>query len=380
MKKLVIAFMVSMAFWFSGVVIIARAETSQADLEKQIQEYQAKLSELNGQKQTLAQALAVLTTQIKLTETKIAANVSQLDKLNVEITDLSGKISSIDYSLTDLTKIFIRRVRETYMKRGNYDAFLVAQTASLPDVIRTVEYNKKIRDHDREILVSLEKSRLDFNVQKETKEKKQKEIETLKKKLDADKVALSTQVKAKNQLLLETKNSETQYQKLLASAQAELIAIKGIVAGLGKEVKIRSVTEGERIASIIQGASPCSSGTHLHLEIVQNSTRRNPLEYLKNTNLIWDNSDPAQNGTGSWNWPLNDPIRITQGYGHTSYSSRYTGDLHTGVDMVNENSAVKAVKAGELYQGSMKCGSGNLLYVRVKQADNFDAYYLHVNY
>jgi murein DD-endopeptidase MepM/ murein hydrolase activator NlpD len=113
---------------------------------------------------------------------------------------------------------------------------------------------------------------------------------------------------------------------------------------------------------------------------VQNNSRRNPLELLKNTNLIWDNSDSAQNGTGSWNWPLNDPIRITQGYGRTAYSSRYTGDIHTGVDMVGDSSTVKAVKSGELFQGSMKCGSGNLLYVRVKQADNFDTYYLHVNY
>lgn len=378
MKKLVLFLCVTVSLLYCVTANVHAV--SQEELEKQIAEYQSKLSELGGQKQTLSQALAVLTTQIKLTETKISASAAQLEKLGIEITDLSGRISSLDYSLTDLTKMFISRVRETYMRNGSYDSYLIAQASGLPDLLRSVEYTKKVRDHDRLLLISLEKSRLDFNTQKETKEQKQKEIETLKKKLDVDKAALASQVKSKNQLLSETKNSESTYQKLLAEAQAELVAIKGIIAGLGKEVKVKDVGEGERIASVIQGRSPCSTGTHLHFEVAQNNTRRSPLELLRNTNLIWDNSDPAQNGTGSWNWPLNDPIRITQGYGHTAYSSRYTGDIHTGVDMVSDNSTVKAVKAGELFQGSMKCGSGNLLYVRVKQSDNYDTYYLHVNY
>lgn len=377
MKKLLV-FAITLLLLYPITQI--HAETSQTDLERQIQEYQAKLAELSGQKQTLAQAVAVLSTQIKLTETKISASVVQLDKLEIEINDLSGRIESIDYSLDDLTKLFISRVRETYMRPNSYDTAIIAQSSGISNILRSIEYAKKIRDHDRNLLITLEKSRLDFNTQKQTKEEKQAEIETLKKKLDRDKAALAGQVASKNQLLAETKNSETQYQKLLSQAQAELVAIKGIIAGLGKEVKVKTVGEGERVASIIQGRSPCSTGTHLHFEVAQNGSRRNPFELLKNTSLTWDNADPAQNGTGSWNWPLNDPIRISQGYGHTAYSSRYTGDVHTGVDMISDNHTVKAVKPGELYQGSMKCGSGNLLYVHVKQTDNYDTYYLHVNY
>jgi len=352
----------------------------EGSLRTYIADCQAKKDQLAGQAQTLSQALTILNTQIKLTQAKIAATSLQLDKLKSEIDDLASRIDSIDYSLTDLTKIFVSRVRETYMYRGTYDAFLISQISGLPSIVRAIEYGKIIRDHDRNVLIALEKSRLDYNTQKETKEAKQKEIEALKTKLDRDKSALANQVAAKNQLLAETKNSETQYQKLLAQAQAELVAIQGIIAGLGKEVKVGNVGEGERVASIIQGSSPCSTGTHLHFEVAQNGAGRDPFGLLRSTNLSWDNADPAQNGSGSWNWPLNDPIKITQGYGHTSYSSRYTGNVHTGVDMVSDNATVKAAKPGELYQGSMKCGSGNLLYVRVKQDGGFDTYYLHVNY
>ncbi|KKU45813.1 MAG: Peptidase, M23 family [Microgenomates group bacterium GW2011_GWA2_46_7] len=327
----------------------------EGSLRTYIADCQAKKDQLSGQAQTLLQALSVLNTQIKLTQAKIAATSLQLDKLKSEIDDLASRIDSIDYSLTDLTKIFVSRVRDTYMYRGTYDAFLVSQISGLPSIVRAIEYGKIVRDHDRNVLIALEKSRLDYNTQKETKESKQKEIETLKTKLDRDKSALAGQVTEKNKLLAETKNSESQYQKLLAEAQAELIAIQGIIAGLGKEVQVKDVGEGERIASIIQGSSPCSTGTHLHFEVAQNSSRRDPFSLLRSLSLSWDNADPPQNGSGSWNWPLNDPIKITQGYGHTSYSSRYTGNVHTGVDMVSDNATVKAVKPGILYRGSMKC-------------------------
>lgn len=209
------------------------AETSQSDLERQISEYQAKLSELSGQKQTLSQALAILSTQIKLTETKIAANVVQLDKLKVEIGDLSGRIESIDYSLTDLTKFFIGRVRETYMRPGTYDSFVVSQATGLQGTLRSVQYAKKVRDHDRMVLISLEKSRLDYDAQKQLKEVKQIEIEKLKKKLDVDKLALASQVSSKNKLLADTKNDESRYQKLLSDAQRQLASFRRFVNNQG---------------------------------------------------------------------------------------------------------------------------------------------------
>jgi peptidoglycan hydrolase CwlO-like protein len=178
----------------------------------------AKAAQKSGQAKTLSSAIDYLNTQIKLAQAKIATTTIQLEKLNVEIQDLSGRIESIDYSLDDLTKLFISRVRETYMRPGKFDTAIIAQSSGLPDILRNVEYTKKIRDHDRSILLALEKSRLDASAQKELKEEKQTEIEALKKKLDADKAALNSQIASKNQLLTETKNDEKRYQSLRQEA------------------------------------------------------------------------------------------------------------------------------------------------------------------
>ncbi len=216
----------------------------QGSLTTYIADCNAKLNQLSGQKQTLAQAIDYLNTQIKLTQAKIAATTTQLDVLNAEITDLTGRIDSIDFSLDDLTKLFISRVRETYMRRGTYDAQIIAQSTGLNDILRNVEYSKKIRDHDRKILVALEKSRLDVSAQKSLKEIKQQEIATLKAKLDADKNALAGQVAAKNKLLVDTKNDEKRYQQLMADAQRQLRAFSQFVTSQGG-------------ASILNGQTKC---------------------------------------------------------------------------------------------------------------------------
>lgn len=126
----------------------------------------------------------------------------------------------------------------------------------------------------------------------------------------------------------------------------------------------------------------CSSGAHLHFEVVKDNVHQNPFGFLSSKSLDWSNSDPAQNGGGDWGWPLHDTISINQGYGNTSYSSRYANNVHTGIDMVNKgNYDIKAVKKGTLFRGGISCGGGTLQYVRIDHAeDEYDTYYLHVNY
>lgn len=250
MKKL-LAFLAIISYLLSAVPTASALScgdnlpTSEQDLSSYIADCNSKLQDLSGQKQTLTQALSVLNTQIKLTQAKIATTTTQLDKLNAEISDLSTKISSLDYSLTDLTKVFVSRVKTTYMQRGNFDSYVVAQLTGIPDFIRLIEYQKILREHDQNILISLEKSRLDFDQQKTTKEVKQKEIATLKTQLDREKSALSGQISAKNKLLAETNNSEAKYQQLRASAQAQLDAFNTYVSQQGGSSILSGTTKSD---------------------------------------------------------------------------------------------------------------------------------------
>ncbi len=242
MKKILTLLICVLTYFFIGlhsslaVIEYECGETLPTD-KSQLKEYvdscTAKLNELSGQKKTLAETITYLNTQISLTQAKIVKTQSDLNDLEIEITDLTGKISSIDYSLTDLTRLFVARVRETYMSRETQLTNFVAQTSGLPALLRQLEYTKSVRDNDRNILVALEKSRLDYNAQKEVKEKKQKEVEALKTSLNQQKITLASQVAAKNKLLTETKNSEVRYQQLKSQAQAQLNSLAGYAESVG---------------------------------------------------------------------------------------------------------------------------------------------------
>lgn len=351
-----------------------------ACLSDLVNKCQQELSKARLEANTLQSAINIINGQVRIQSLKIQQTVAEIEQLEKEITNLSERIEGLGISLDRLSGTLIKRIRESYKQsRLPYKNNIFAAD-SFNNFLSQYRYINLAQEQTLELMKRTELQRLTYNQQKELKESKQLEVEKLRQELQSQKNTLDAQKASKNALLAETKNNEAIYQQKLAEAQAELAAIRGIIAGLGKEIKIEDVKKGDRIASIIQGRSACSTGTHLHFEVVQDGARKNPFDLLKNTSLIWSNADKEQNGTGSWEWPLNSPIRVTQSYGFTSYSSRYVNDLHTGIDIVSGDGVVKAVEDGELYQGSMKCGGGNLSYVRVKQNNNFSTYYLHVNY
>ena len=367
-----------------GLVVVVAPLVKASELDdkqKEIEELEQKISQLQGEQKTLGSTISYLNAKISKTQVQIQKTNLELAQLESDIATLSGQIAVLDVSLEQLTQALVGRIQAIYKHENtNNSLVLLFSSAGLNDFFGRLRYLRLIQEHDRRVITDTERVRTDFDIQKQVKEQKQAEVESLKARLEKEKVTLARQQAEKNQLLAETKNSEKVYQSLLSKAVAELAAIQGIIAGRGTETKVKEVNEGEKVASIIPSASACSTGAHLHFEVAKNGAHQNPFSYLSGKSLIWDNADPEQNGTGSWPWPMNDPIRITQGYGQTSYSARYAGNIHTGVDMTGTNYEVKAVKKGTMYRGGIGCGGGTLQYVHVEQDNGEHTYYLHVNY
>lgn len=342
------------------------------ELQKEIQQYEAELQRLVSQSKTLSNQIAQFDAQIKLTTLKI-------NQTEEKILLLGGRIDALEESLQSLNKAFGERAVETYkMSRFENNFFYILTAPAVDDVVSRFHYLQKIQEADRNLLTRLQNAQDTYIGEKEDQEELQATLTKQKADLDSQKAA-------KAKLLSITRNDEKRYQDLLSKARAEIEAIQSIVAGQGKETEVGRVSEGARIASIIPSASACSSGGHLHFEVVKDKSHQNPASFLSSKGVAWDNSPDGQFAfTGSWPWPMNDPIRITQGYGMTYYAGTlkyYGGGPHTGIDMVNPGDyTVKAVKPGTLYLGSIACGGGTLKYVHVKQDDSYDTYYLHVNY
>jgi len=264
---------------------------------------------------------------------------------------------------------------------------LIISSDNLNEAFNRFSYLKKIQDGDRNLLDRLKKANDTYKDQKVDQEDLQNKLAQQKKNLDSQK-------QQKANLLAITKNDEKKYQTLLTVARAEYAAIQGIIAGRGVETEVGKVSQGQRIASIIQGSSCNSKGTHTHF-IVRKADKStdNPFNYLSggidyencSGSFCGSSDGDSFNPSGAWPWPISPKIKFNQGYGYTWAVQndpiiRQIYTFHNGIDINSNSNEVRAVKAGTLYQGSYNVGC-MLKYVRIDHDDSdLDTLYLHVNY
>lgn len=337
---------------------------------------------------TLKNAISILNGQISLQQLQVDQTLSEIKDLEEEIDALTDVITGLSMSLDRMTSVLIERIRAQYKQSRQAAEFSFLFSGTFNDLIGKLKYFSITQQQTAQTMQLTESRRLLFDEQKQLKEKKQQLLAEKKAKLVKQQQQLQRQKGEQQFLLTQTQNDEARYQKELAKTLGEIQAIQSILAGKGEESKVRDVNQGDSIASIIVGPSVCSTGTHLHFEVVKNGANYNPADFLKSADIVWNNEPDGSFGfSGSWDWPLNDPARITQGYGMTYYARvrrAYGGQAHTGIDILSKNNAdvtIKAVKSGSLYRGSIRCGGGYLRYVKVQHKDEpVTTYYLHVNY
>lgn len=360
--------------------------------EKEIQELEKKLAEVSGQKQTLAKTVNYLSTRISLTEKQVEQTEAEIAALETEIEVLSGKIDKLNVSLDSLTHILLNRINASYKTSFQDPIYLLLATDGFTNFFRRYKYLKVTQANDREVMFALENARTTFDTQRQVKKDKQDQVLELQSKLEIQQKNLQQQKIEKDHLLSVTKNDEKKFQELLRVAKEEYQAIQAILAGSGTETLVGEINEGDRIASVIQGASCNSNGAHLHFIVKEGNYSVNPFSKLK-SDISYENcSGPspgcnagdAFNPSGNWNWPISPKIKFSQGYGRTwAVDNTWVGRIyqfHNGLDINGSSSTVTAVKKGKLYRGSYKVGC-RLQYVRVDHAeDDFETLYLHVNY
>lgn len=353
--------------------------------EEEIKQLEQKVDDLRGQSKTLSNQISAMDSQIKLTQLRISAKEEEIGEVTQDIETASKKVSKLEVSLTDITKVLAKRIVATYQTSTIPPVQVLLTANSVSDFLDKANYLKLVQAHDKELVYATEQAKQDYANQKDILEGKKQKIEELKQELEGYTQQIEVDKATKNQLLRVTQNDEAKYQSLLSQARAEYSAIQGIIAGNGTETLIGQVNEGDTVAHVISGASGCSSGTHLHFEVHQGGLQ-DPSNFLSGVSFNYvDNDGGASEGAisphGSWNWPLRGSITITQGFGMTPWarnSGAYGGGPHSGIDMYSSESTVYAVRPGKLYRGSYGgCRGGALLYSKVVHDDGIETYYLH---
>ncbi len=255
-----------------------------AKLEEEIKQYQIELDGLGKQKNSLNVSLKQLDLTRKKLITDISITTNKIDKINLKIRELSLEINNKQERISnniDAISLDIRQINE--FEQNDILATILSEndfTEAWNDIDNMITVGNKVR----QVIIELKQIKSDLeDTRKETTDAKN-ELVRLKAKLADQKKIVDQNTAEKKKLLAQTKNNETNYQKLLKDRLVKKDAFE-------KELR----------------------------------------DYESRLQYVLDPSKLPKGGVLSW--PL-DYIYVTQLFGKTEAGKRlYANGTHNGVDL-----------------------------------------------
>jgi murein DD-endopeptidase MepM/ murein hydrolase activator NlpD len=276
----------------------------------QIQQLQDEIARLEGQlttttqqKQTLQSAIKALNLNIQKLQKSVTLTQAQIKQKDSQISTLSTTISTTTSEIEDVQA----QVADSLRKLGMLDSepllaiLLGGSTLSgFFDQSTTLATLRSGLENKIESLNSLKNNLL---TSKTAAEQKRQELASLKSNLNNQKQGLAISRDSQNQLLTQTKNQESEYQKQIAQKRAQQAQFESDLQNFQAQL-----------------------------------------------NLTFNPNTLPTTGKGTLQWPL-DSVRITQYFGNTSFSTAnpqvYNGHGHSGVDFAaSPGTPIKAARAG----------------------------------
>lgn len=360
-QKIIAVFLLFIIF-LSPVIVSAQTldelAKQLADKRAEIKQIETQLANAQAQEKTLKTQLTYIDAQNKLTQLKIEETEFQIKKLDKEISDLSGRIERLSTTVDAISEVLLERIVRTYKYSNTSTLDLIFSSHGVTDLLERLKYLQVAQANDKKVLYQLQATKTTYNDQKTDRENRQIQQEKLQKDLEKYTAQLAEQKQAKEEILRVTQNDEKKFQALLAKLRADTDSISRALAGAG--TKLGPVKKGERIAGV--GNSGCSTGPHLHLEvmtparvengiIVGRENKVDPKPYLDSGRFAkplasYNGGDCSQGGSCN----IGD---ITTRFGQV-----YFLGSHSGLDIADySGSSIYAAEDGDAYstQDSKSC-------------------------
>ncbi|MEI6810660.1 MAG: peptidoglycan DD-metalloendopeptidase family protein [Candidatus Nomurabacteria bacterium] len=256
-------------------------------LDKEIADFNKKISQTQGEAKTLKQALASL-------ELRRTALNKEIDLSKLKIVETQGKISNTQ------SKIYVTENTLDKNKRALSEALrsLVNNEQSLPplinalspgshlsDTLNAAKQGEDVSKAINEKVKTLAETKTTLATQKAVYETSKQKLEDLNSALIDQKQLVEVTSKDKNDLLAKTKNKEIEYQKLLSDKKNKRESLEAEMSDVESKLKV-----------------------------------------------IVDITKLPKYGKGVLKYPLANPV-ITQYFGNTVFASgKYNGAGHNGID------------------------------------------------
>lgn len=216
----------------------------QNDLRNKINDYRSKIDSLQKEANTLSSQIKIADSQIALSELRVTETKEKIAQLEKDIAYAKDRINGIEDNISKSTKAMVNRTTSIYAV-GTIDPFHVLLTSNtVQNFLTRLHYLQMIQLYDRRMVYAAEQQKNSYQDEQALFEAKQAEAEKLRGQLEEYNQQMESEKKQKETLLTQTKGSESNYQKLLAQAQAQL-------AGFTR------FTQSQGGASLLSGQTQC---------------------------------------------------------------------------------------------------------------------------
>ena len=216
-----------------GIQKVSFADTTIDSLKAEIATYQKQLDTLSTKKTTLQSTIDSLTisqkklaTQIKITQNNIASTNLKINKLNISISDREASIVTNQDAISKL----LRNIAED---EENPFIIQLISSNSLGDAWKItdtiLQFNRALADNINNLRIVNK----ELAINRDDATKARKNLVSLQAQLTTQNKSIAQSKAQQQQLLIQTKNSETNFQKLLATAKAELASFSAFSAAAG---------------------------------------------------------------------------------------------------------------------------------------------------
>lgn len=273
-----------------------------ADLEKEIDEYQAQVEKTGAQAKTLKNAIDTL----ELTRKKLSAEISviqnKISSTNLAIRQLDSEIADSESTIKRTLAGIAATIRNTDMEESNSFIETLLNYRKISTFLDRVESLENLNQGLKTALAEVQEAKKKLEIKSVEAQDKRRELQSLAGNLtDKKKVAEYHKIQT-TKVLTDTKNKQSNYQKLLA----------------------------ERVAR-------------------KNAFEQELLQYESELKFAIDPKN-LPSGPGVLKWPLS-KVKITQEFGDTAFarSGAYKGQGHNGIDFAAAiGTPIKATLQGKV--------------------------------
>ncbi|XKT74981.1 MAG: murein hydrolase activator EnvC family protein [Patescibacteria group bacterium UBA2103] len=327
-----------------------------AEIERQIAEYQQQLQVVGAEKSSLQSAIK----ELDLSRNKLAADIrvteNRIANANLTLQELSQEISKNQEVMAGHEQAIAKSLREIHKASAQTLIEQLLSEDKVSDVWSETGILLQFQGALQASIASITQVQAALASDRQTEERKKKELAALRSDLSSEKYGLDVAKRQKDQLLDQTENKESEYQRLIREKEEARAAFEKDLAALETELQV--AIDPSSIPKV-------GSGT-----------------------LKWPFSADFMRRCGDRESWYGNIFCITQYFGNTPFATQnaqiYSGRGHNGVDFgASTGTPLEAALAGvvkgtgntDQYRGCYSYGK----WVLLEHANGLSTLYAHLS-